>query len=82
MAIIIAFLFFNWLPNIIPASSILVFIDRFTPFYLIMQCGRWFIAGNPFTNFIYYEAITIAIWSVLMIIIAKFSAVRYYKINL
>lgn len=70
------------LPAIIPKSSQFIIWSHFNIFTLIMKSGKWFIGGNPFVSFKYYEIITVISSSFIASIIALFSYKKYKREDL
>lgn len=70
------------LPAIIPKSSQFIIWSHFNIFTLIMKSGKWFIGGNTFVSFKYYEIITVISSSFIASIIALFSYKKYKREDL
>lgn len=70
------------LPAIIPKSSQFIIWSHFNIFTLIMKSGKWFIGGNPFVSFKYYEVITVISSAFMAGLIAIFSYKKYKREDL
>ncbi|MED0714739.1 hypothetical protein P4S80_16275 [Aeribacillus composti] len=68
-----------WLPSVVSLNSNFILIMHVNPFYLIMNPHVWFMGNNIFTMFPYFEAVTIAAWAVIFILLGFFSMYKFKR---
>lgn len=67
------------LPSFISRSSNFVIYFTFTPFCLIMNPSNRFMQSGVFTNYKYYELITVIIWWILITAASIFSIKKFKR---
>ncbi|MGL5244987.1 MAG: hypothetical protein ACRC7R_07450, partial [Sarcina sp.] len=70
------------LPEAIGVNNPLVFLTVFTPFNLIMMPSNLFSLSGILNSFKYYEAYTLIIWTITLIVLTYILIKRFKKQNL
>ncbi len=69
-------------PSKIPKDSVMLLYSHFSPFVLVMNVKKWWMESGVFTTFKYYEVVTVAAWSVALILLSWFFIHRFTRENL
>lgn len=67
------------IPDLMPRSNNLIFLSGFTPFHLVLNPQIWFTGRGIFTIFKYYEITIVGVWGLLLLMVGKISAKRFFK---
>ncbi|BBI31261.1 hypothetical protein [Cohnella abietis] len=70
------------LPSVVPFDSNAVLLSVYTPFNLVLNPQNRFMEGGAFGTSKYYEIITIAAWSLLLLTLCWLSIKRFMKQNI
>ncbi|MCY6958383.1 hypothetical protein [Clostridium brassicae] len=70
------------LPSFLPTNNNCVIYSTFTPFSLIMNPQYRFMLSGAFTNYKYYELITVFIWGTAILVTSVLSIKKFKKEDL